>query len=253
MEPQHMHTPQGSPTDVLPQPKSRFGDDLRNFAFLRDQAAQRNKIYLALVALCLIVTVFTITTMSYKTYVVRVDNATGAVDAGGELKSTNYTPQQAELKHFLMQFIMNTRTIPLDPIAFKTNWENASHFMSKEAYAKYTQFINREKPAAKLGRVTIQPQIKTMQIFPGTKNTYQVRWYEDEYNLNGDTSANKRKNYVGLFQIEVKSPTKEAELMINPLGMTIVDFNYSIENASGTTIAEEPAENAAPATQSQGD
>ena len=249
MEPQHMHTPKGSPTDVLPQPKTRFGDDLRNIAFLRDQATQRNKIYLALVALCLIVTVFTITTMSYKTYVVRVDNATGAVDAGGELKSTNYTPQQAELKHFLMTFIMNTRTIPLDPVAFRTNWENASHFMSKEAYAKYTQFVNREKPATKLGRVTVQPQIKTMQIFPGTKNTYQVRWYEEEYSLGGTTiGSNKRKNYVGLFQIEVNPPTKESELMINPLGMTIVDFNYSIENAAGTTV-EEPAEAPAPTTQ----
>lgn len=240
MEPEHMHTPKGNPTDVLPKRKSKFGEDLRNFAYLRDQAVKRNKIYLALMALCFVASVFTVTTLSYKTYVVRVDNATGAVETGGELKATNYTPQQAELKHFLMQFIMNTRTIPLDPIAFRNNWANAEHFMSKEAYSKYTTLVKKENPASKLGRSTIQPEIKTMQLMPGTKNTYQVRWYEDEYSVSGSSTGTKRKNYVGLFQIAVKPPSKEQELMINPLGMRIIDCNYAVENANGTTSAETP-------------
>lgn len=237
MEPEHMHKPLGNPTDVLPQrPHSRFGDDLRNFAFQRDQAIKRNKIYLALIALCVVVTVFTVCTMSYKTYVVRVDNATGAVDLGGELKSTNYQPQEAEIKHFLSQFIMQTRSIPLDPVAFRNSWKTAEHFMSKDCFNKYSQFIGRENPAAKLGKVTVQPEIKTIQIFPGTKQTYQIRWYEDEYSLSGTTEANKRKNYVGLFQVQIQPPTKESELMINPLGITIIDFNYSLENANGSTV-----------------
>ena len=240
MEPEHMNTPSGNPTDVFPKrPGSRFGDDLRNFAFLRDQAEKRNKIYLFLVALCICSVVFTVTTMSYKTYVVRVDNSTGAVETGGELKATNYSPREAELKHFLSQFILQTRSIPLDPIAFRTNWQNAKHFMTKDSYAKYTQFINREKPGTKLGHVTVQPEIKTMQIFPGTKNTYQVRWYEEEYSLNGETRG-KRINYVGLFQIDVKPQTEEQELLINPLGMRIIDFTYSIENANGTTVDVTP-------------
>lgn len=255
LEPEHMNTPSGNPTDVLPRrPGSRFGDDLRNFAYLRDQAEKRNKIYLALVALCICSVVFTITTMSYKTYVVRVDNATGAVETGGELKATNYSPQEAELKHFLSQFIIQTRSIPLDPIAFRNNWQNAKHFMTKESYTKYTTFVNKEKPSTKLGHVTVQPEIKTMQIFPGTKNTYQVRWYEEEYSLNGENRRH-RTNYVGLFQIDVKPQTDEKELLINPLGMRVVDFTYSIENTNGTTVDVEevtttvptPAPAAAPA------
>ena len=253
MEPEHMHTPKGNPTDVLPKRKSKFGDDLRNFAFLRDQAVQRNKIYMGLMALCFVASVFTISTLSYKTYVVRVDNATGAIETGGELKATNYTPQQAELKHFLMKFIMDTRTIPLDPVAFKNNWQNAEHFCSKDAYSKYTTLVGKEKPASKLGKVTIQPEIKTMQLMPGTKNTYQVRWYEDEYSLNGQNTNVKRKNYVGLFQLEVKPPSKESELMINPLGMRIIDCNFTIENATGTNAVEssEPAAAPAPTTEEE--
>lgn len=240
MEPNHVNTPKGNPTDVLPRPKKaydRFASDLRNFAFARDTERKRNKIYLGLVALCVVATVFTVTTMSYKTYVVRVDNATGAVETGGELKATNYTPQQAEIKHFLSQFLLETRAIPLDPVQFQNNWKDASHFMSKEAMAKYTSMVNKEKPASKLGKLTIQPVIKTIQIFPGSKNTYQVRWYEEEYSLTSG-STGKRKNYVGLFQIAIKPPSKEAEILINPLGMQITDLNYSLETNNGSTEPE---------------
>lgn len=258
MEPEHMHTPSGNPTDVFPRrPGSRFGDDLRNFAYLRDQATKRNKIYLFLVALCVCAVVFTVMTMSFKTYVVRVDNSTGAVEMGGELKATSYSPKEAEIKHFLSQFILQTRSIPLDPIAFRTNWQNAKHFMTKDAYAKYTSFVQREKPASKLGHLTVQPEIKTMQIFPGTKSTYQVRWYEEEYSLSGEARG-KRTNYVGLFTIDVQPQTDEKELMINPLGMRVTDFTYSIENADGTTSDVNTAQSTAPSqarnnTEAQGE
>lgn len=61
---------------------------------------KRNLIYLILIIICVIATVFVTTTASYKTYVVRVNEATGEVQTGGELKVTNYTPQEAEIRHF---------------------------------------------------------------------------------------------------------------------------------------------------------
>lgn len=237
MEPNHVNTPSGNPTDLFPKRKrafDRYASDLRNFAYQRDTERKRNKIYLGLVALCVIATVFTVTTMSYKTYVVRVDNATGAVETGGELKATNYTPQQAEIKHFLSQFLLDTRTIPLDPIQFQNSWKTASQFMTKESLAKYTSMVNKEQPASKLGKYTVQPVIKTIQIFPGSQNTYQIRWYEEEYSLTAGATG-KRKNFVGLFQIAIKPPTKESEILVNPLGMKIVDLNYSLETNNGST------------------
>ena len=240
MEPNHVNTPSGNPTDVFPRKKKpfdKYASDLRNFAYSRDQAIKRNKIYLGLIAICIVATVFTVCTMSYKTYVVRVDNATGAIETGGELKTTNYTPQEAEVKHFLSQFIMQTRTIPLDPVQFQSNWKTASQFMTDNALQKYTAMVNKEKPAAKLGKKTVQPVIKTIQLYPGSKNTYQIRWYEEEYSLNGGSSG-KPKNYVGLFQFALKPSGKEQELLINPLGFKIIDMNYSPERTTGNTEPE---------------
>ena len=80
----------------------------------KDVAKKRNLIYLILIIICVIATIFVTTTASYKTYVVRVNEATGEVQTGGELKVTNYTPQESEIRHFLAEFILDTRTIPLD-------------------------------------------------------------------------------------------------------------------------------------------
>lgn len=99
--------PSGEPTDVFDKKGGRlksksystFQTDLYNLALDKDVAKKRNLIYLILIIICVIATVFVTTTASYKTYVVRVNEATGEVQTGGELKVTNYTPQEAEIRH----------------------------------------------------------------------------------------------------------------------------------------------------------
>ena len=232
MNPDHVYPPKGNPTDVLPQkPRQKFCDELRNYAWQRDQATKRNKIYLGLMALCILSVVFAYTTLSFKTYVVRVDNTTGAIETGGELQATNYSPRDAEIYYFLSGFIRQTRSVPLDPVVLSQNWSNARQFMSEAAYAKYSQEVAKDPPGAKVGKTTVQPEIKTIQLYPGTNNTYQIRWYEQEMNINGSNGT--RRDYAGLFQIEIIPPTKEDMLSINPLGLTIVDCTYTLESDSG--------------------
>lgn len=169
--------PSGEPTDTFDKKKggrlksksySTFQTDLYNLALDKDVAKKRNLIYLILIIICVIATVFVTTTASYKTYVVRVNEATGEVQTGGELKVTNYTPQEAEIRHFLAEFILDTRTIPLDPIQYKNGLEGGA--------------------------------------------------------------TGKKTYYVGLFNVGVDSRgQKEAEFLINPLGIKIKDLNISQE------------------------
>ena len=230
MNPEHANPPQGNPTDVLPRkPRQKFCDELRNMAWQRDQATKRNKLYLGLMALCVLSVVFAYTTLSFKTYVVRVDNTTGAIETGGELVATNYSPKDAEINYFLTNFIRQTRSVPLDPVVLSQNWNIARHFMSEAAFAKYSQMVADDPPAAKIGQATVQPEIKTIQLYPGTNNTYQIRWYEQEMNLSGEAKGTRR-DYTGLFQIAINSPTKEEKLTVNPLGLTIIDCTYTLES-----------------------
>lgn len=230
MEPQEKFFPKGNSTDLFDRNAAgRFQTDLYNLAFDKDVAKKRNLMYLALLAICVLSTIFIAVTANYKTYVVRVDNTTGQVETGGQLKATNYEPKEAEIKAFLAQFVADTRAIPLDPVQYRTNWDHAKHFMTQEGMQKYSAIVAKDNPIAKLGHLTVQPQIKSIQIQPGTQATYQVRWVEDEYSIGG-TSTGKKVGYVALMSLKIEPQSKEEELLINPLGIKIKDLTVTKES-----------------------
>ena len=230
MEPQEKFFPTGKATSLFDRKAAgKFQSDLYNLAFDKDVAKKRNLLYLVLLVVCILSTVFVVTTASYRTYVVRVDNATGQIEAGGELKATNYEPREAEIKSFLVGFVRDTRTIPLDPVQYKKNWEHAQHFMRQAAAQKMNAVVGEDNPAAKLGRKPVQPEINSIQLQPGTNSTYQVRWVENEFSIGGMSSGTK-SSYVALLQIALEPPKKESELLINPLGLKIRDFTLTKES-----------------------
>lgn len=232
METQTKFFPKGQAREPFDKEASKtFQSDLYNLALDKDVAKKRNLLYLVLTIICVLSTIFVATTANYKTYVVRVDNTTGQVETGGQLKATNYTPKEAEIKHFLARFIADTRTIPLDPVQYKTNWNSAQHFLTQEAGQKMSELTKRDNPVARLGHITTQTQIRSIQLQPGSQSTYQVRWTEEEYSISGNATG-KKSNYVALFSIAVDPPSKEEELLINPLGLKIRDMNYSKETES---------------------
>lgn len=229
---QQRFNPEGSPRDIFDRSAHGvYQSDLNNLAYDKHLAQQRNLIYLLLVVLCVVACVYIATTANYKTYVVRVDNATGKVELGGQLLATNYSPREAEIKHFLSEFVVNTRTIPLDPVLYKQNWNKAQHFLTQAAAQKYNRLIAEENQTARLGHKTTQVKLRSLQKQPGSDRTYQVRWSETEFNIGGSLT-DRVDYYVALFTVIIKPPTKEDELLINPLGLTIADLNYARETSA---------------------
>ena len=76
--------------------------------------------------------------------------------------------------------------------------------------------------------MTIQPTIKSIQMQPGSAAVYQVRWTEDEYSISGNASGVK-SSYTALLSVMLDPPTKEEELLINPLGLKIKDLSITKE------------------------
>ena len=209
--------PKGKATGVFDKKAAGiFQNDLNNLAYDKHKAQQRNVLLLITLAVCIVCMVYVTVFANYKTYVVRVDNATGQVEVGNRLVTTNYTPQEAEIKHFLSRFVSNIRTIPLDPVLYKNNWNTAQHFLTPQAAQKLNNMIASENQLARLGRSTTQVSIRSIQLQPGT-----------------NSATGKKDYYVALFTVIVNPPTKEQELLINPLGLRIADLNYSRENQEG--------------------
>ena len=206
----------------------KFQTDLYNLAYLRDQATKRNKIYLVIIIILIASLVYVCMTAKFKTYVVRVNDTTGEVSSGIELKARDYSPRQAEINYFLREFIRNTRSVPNDLVVLRKNWERAGHFMTSQALTKYNNLVMKEgRTLDKIRGSMIEPTINTLQLQPGMDRTYQIRWIEESYSGGGTVT---RASYSGLFTVVVSPPTKETELQVNPLGLKISDLVYQKEN-----------------------
>ena len=234
-EPEKKYNPTGSSRD--PFDKNSYGlfqSTLYNLPYQRDQATRRNKIYLALIGLLICAMVFIAVTANFKTYVVRVDSTTGKIDAGQELKAIPYSPREAEIRYFLVDLLNNTRGVPLDPVLFRSNWARSQHFLTKPAAEKIARLAEVEHLFQKVGHFTTEITVTTIQLQPGTPNTYQVRWTETNYPISSNAvGVPNKENYVALMSFQVVPPTNEKEMMINPLGLFVTDLTWAKESEFG--------------------
>jgi len=132
-----------------------------------------------------------------------------------------YQPTAAQKEYFLAHFIQLTRSIPLDPVLAKKNWLTAYNFLSKRGAERLNYHFKQNNPTALLGKKTVTVQIS--YINPITLNTMDLHWTETTVNSNGEEEA--KKSYGGIFTIEIKQPAAQEEILRNPLGVYIVDFN----------------------------
>ena len=244
-EPERKYKPVGRAMDIFDQKAiGKFQSDLYNLPYLRDQATKRNKIYLVIIIILIIALVYVCMTAKFKTYVVRVNDTTGEIYAGQELKAKPYEPKQAEIEYFLRQFIRDARTVPSDMVVLRKNWERASHYMTPQAAQKYNGLIAKEgRSINNLYGKMIEPTINTLVLQPGYDRTYQIRWVEESFTSDSEISI----SYSGLFTIVVEPPTKPAELAVNPLGLKISELTYQKENEKILNkLAKPQAGNVAP-------
>ena len=187
--------PKGNPTDILKQ--GMRGPYQRSLENLTYKLEQSHRIIIVLIV-CLVIAILSIVfislTANYKTYVVRVDSLTGQIEAAQELKATNYSPRDAEIKYFLTSLV-----------AYKQNWMKAQYFLTPSAAQKLNSMVAKENPVAKINKKeTVHVQIKSVNLQPGTQSTYQVRWSEDNFNQNGILT--RRDAYIPcrLFRLKRK-------------------------------------------------
>lgn len=227
-EPERKYKPSGRALDVFDQKAvGKFQSDLYNLPYLRDQATKRNKIYLVIIIILILALVYVCMTAKFKTYVVRVNDTTGEVYAGQELKAKPYEPKQAEIEYFLRQFIRDTRTVPNDMVVLRKNWERASHYLTPAAAQKYNGLVEKEgRSISFLRGKMIEPTVNTLQLQPGMDRTYQIRWIEESFSSDTDVKI----SYSGLFTVVIEEPKDPAQLAVNPLGLKISELTYQKED-----------------------
>lgn len=134
-----------------------------------------------------------------------------------------YQPNEAQQKYFIVHFLELVRNIPLDPVLAKKNWLTAYNFLDSRGAEILNQYFRKNKPIALLGKKTVT--IKVVDINPISPTTMHIDWIETIVSTNGQQEA--QKSYSGIFTITTKQPTKHEEILRNPLGLYIMDFNIT--------------------------
>jgi type IV secretion system protein VirB5 len=140
-------------------------------------------------------------------------------------RKVTYAPQQPEIEYFIQKFVMNIRSVPLDVVMAKKNYTEAYAYLTNVGAQQLQQMFAKtgDNPASKLGQSTINVTIKS--VLAQTKDTYQVQWIEDNYDLTGNLIESN--NMTGLFTLMMKLPATKQELMVNPLGIYLKNITWS--------------------------
>jgi type IV secretion system protein VirB5 len=174
----------------------------------------------ALLLLILLISVL-INTQHKKVFVAEV-SASGQIKNVALLK-TAYKPSVAQKEYFISQFIQMIRSVPLDPVAAKKEWTAAYNFLSQRAAKKLSQLWRENNPMNLLGKKTTTVNIQSVE--PITDNTFNVTWKETTVPVNGLNAATI--TYSGVFTTTVIQPKSQQQIIKNPLGIYIIDFNFS--------------------------
>jgi type IV secretion system protein VirB5 len=91
------------------------------------------------------------------------------------------------------------------------------------AEKKYQEYYAANNPVLIGETETVSVTVNS--VLSMSDETWQAEWTEDRYTVGGDKISTK--HYRGIFSVAIVTPRTMREILLNPLGIFIVDFNFS--------------------------
>lgn len=166
-------------------------------------------------------------------YVVEVDKF--GMPGRITLASEPYQPGAAQTGYFVGELVRLVRERPLDPVVMRKQWTRAYHFLAGDSVNAMNQYAAADSGLDAIGN-RIARTVEVSNVLQKSKDSYQVRWVETTYS-NG--IRRNQEQWTGLFQVAQAPPKTEEDTFRNPLGVYVVNFNWSREfTAQGTTLLD---------------
>lgn len=137
-----------------------------------------------------------------------------------------YTPQLAEVRYALTEWITWTRGVSLDPVLVKQNYAKALCRMRQSPANKLNEWAQKEPRLQAVGREAVAVQVHGVIPVAGT-SSYQARWTEEFRTAEG--GLKDRQTWTVTFPLEFEMPTSVKQLDCNPIGVYIKDFQWARE------------------------
>ncbi len=195
------------------------------YGYLSKNAAQWRRISTALLALC-IACVGAVIVMSGRVtvvpYIVQVDAH------GYEIAIEPVAPSRVDARLMIAhvgRYVWSLKTVFADPEAqlHLMNFVYSTTPTNTAAEKKYKEYFEVNNPILIAETETVQVTVNS--VLSMSAETWQAEWTEDRFTLGGDRI--ETKHYRGIFTTAVVTPSTMQEILLNPLGIFVVDFNIS--------------------------
>lgn len=157
-------------------------------------------------------------------YVVEVDKLGNVASVGRA--DTPFTPDSRIIRSQLAHFIINLRTIYPDVGAERQLLNNAYALLDKNgaAYNTLNEYFRTHDPFTLAQTQTVN--IKVESVLPLSPSTWRVEWTEETRDRTGKLTL--RQEWQATLTVSLSTPTTDAEILANPVGLYISDLNWSV-------------------------
>lgn len=149
------------------------------------------------------------------------------VDALGEVRTVGpatvaYQPNDAQIAYHMAEFIKRVRSVSVDPIVLREQWETAYNFVTDRASQILNEYARENDPFAEVGRRSIAVEITS--VVRASEDSFQVKWIERHY-MSG--AFQKLERHTAILTIVSQKPANVTALNKNPLGLYVHGLNWS--------------------------
>lgn len=144
----------------------------------------------------------------------------------------NWTPNDATQRYFIMQYVMNLRSVSTDNSVNQANALSVYARSLSSASSLIGEWYSVNNPIERAATQYVKIPAAEMSVVLYADKVWQVTWRETIYRRS-DNAIVSDKQYEGRFSVEFYTPATERDLRNNPIGMYISGF--SIKEADNLT------------------
>ena len=170
-------------------------------------------------------------------YVVEVDKLGEAVAIAPA--SAAYQPTDPQIAWHLAHFIMNVRSVSLDPVLMRQNWLSAYDYVTERGSKFLSEYARETNPFGEVGTRTVSIQVTS--VVRASDSSFQVKWIESEYERGSFAGT---AHWTAILSIKIKPPASADTLSKNPLGLYVdaIDWSKELEATPTGSSAAAPSQ-----------
>ena len=195
------------------------------YGYLSKNAAAWRRISFVLLlccAACVFAVIYTANKVTVVPYIVQVDQH------GYQIAVEPVKPSKVDQRLIISaiaRYVWSLKTVFTDQEAqlYLMNYVYNSTPSTTAAEIKYQDYFRNNNPMdAMATRTSVHAIVNS--VLPLSEKTWQAEWTEDSFQ---DGRKIATKHYRGIFETAVNPPKTMDEILVNPLGIYITDFNFS--------------------------